>query len=91
MSCCGKKREQSSEIAPNQQNLEVTQNISSMPRLAPKGIVYFEYVGQTGLTVIGPITGRQYRFDSPAAVVAIDERDSPSLTAVPNLRQMKST
>jgi len=53
---------------------------------APRVTFYFEYVGNTGLTVRGPITGRSYRFAGPAQRVAVDGRDAPSLMAVPNLR-----
>lgn len=48
---------------------------------------YFEYVGKTGLTVVGPVTGRRYRFASPGVLLAVDERDSPSMAGVPNLRK----
>jgi hypothetical protein len=46
----------------------------------------FQYVGQTALTAIGPITGRQYRFSYPGAIVEVDPRDRESLSAVPNVR-----
>jgi len=51
--------------------------------------VYFEYVGKTGLTVVGPITGSRYRFDGPGAIVAVDGRDASPVAAVPNLRQVR--
>jgi hypothetical protein len=47
----------------------------------------FEYVGSTGMTVIGPMTGRRYRFDRPGATIAVDRRDAPGVGAVPNVRQ----
>jgi len=46
----------------------------------------FQYVGTTGLTVEGPITGKRYRFAAPGARVAVDGRDAPSVRGVPNLR-----
>jgi hypothetical protein len=46
----------------------------------------FEYVGRTGLTVVGPVSGRRYRFEATGARVAVDTADMPSLTAVPQLR-----
>jgi len=52
--------------------------------------VFFEYVGETGLTVLGPITGRHYRFSAPGARVAVDSRDAPSVMAVPHLRPVRS-
>lgn len=49
--------------------------------------VIFEYVGDTGMTVVGPVTGKRYRFDRPGARVEVDLRDRRPLTAVPRLRQ----
>ncbi len=51
--------------------------------------VRFQYVGQTGLTVTGPITGRRYRFNGPGAAAEVDARDAPGLVAVPNLRRAR--
>jgi hypothetical protein len=48
--------------------------------------VRFEYTGATGLTVRGPITGRNYRFKAPGEHVAVDGRDAPGMMAVPRLR-----
>jgi len=50
----------------------------------------FEYFGATGMTVIGPVTGRSYRFDRPGAKLAVDPRDAPGLGAVPNVRPAQS-
>ena len=52
---------------------------------------YFQYVGKTGLTVMGSRTHRRYRFDSPGAVVAIDSRDKRALAAVPALREVEKS
>ena len=49
--------------------------------------MFFRYVGATGLNVLGPITGRRYRFNAPGAVVAVDQRDAASIAGVPNLRR----
>jgi hypothetical protein len=51
-------------------------------------MAYFQYLGKTGLTVIGPRTRRRYRFDRPGAVVAVDRRDERALAAVSVLRQV---
>ena len=59
-----------------------------VPRSAPAAVgILFEYVGATGMTVIGPATGRRYRFDRPGATVSVDPRDAPALTAVPRVRR----
>jgi len=36
--------------------------------------------------VFGPVTGRRYHFAHPGALLAVDERDGPSMAGVPNLR-----
>jgi hypothetical protein len=41
------------------------------------------------MTVIGPITGKRYRFDGPGSMVEVDLRDRLSLAALPRLRQMQ--
>jgi hypothetical protein len=51
--------------------------------------VFFKYLGLTGMTVIGPGTGKRYRFNGPGSTVEVDLRDRPSLAALPQLRQMK--
>src|SRR6516164_1237660 len=52
--------------------------------------VYFEYVGRTGMTAIGAVTGRRYRFERPGARAAVDPADKPSLAKVPHLKQVLS-
>jgi len=62
------------------------------PRRAEPGApVVFEYVGQTGLTVTGPMTGHRYRFAGPGAKVPVDSRDAASLAAVPNLARPRTS
>jgi hypothetical protein len=50
--------------------------------------VRFSYAGSTALTVLGPATGRRYRFDQPGAVLPVDARDAAALASVPGLRQV---
>ncbi len=52
-------------------------------------LVQFEYCGATGLTAVGPVTGKRYRFERPRARVAVDSRDATAVAAVPHLRQVK--
>ena len=37
--------------------------------------IYFQYNGKTALRVVGPFSGRQYRFERPGAIVAVEYRD----------------
>jgi hypothetical protein len=90
MSCCGKSRVQAASgpripvPTPRPSGIEPRRVVSQVT-------LYFEYVGGTGLTVQGPITGRKYRFSGPGQRVAVDGRDGPSLMAVPNLRSVKGS
>jgi hypothetical protein len=83
MSCCGRQREQfqgTSQIPPRGNDRQ--------RQPLPQPATRFEYVGTTGLTVVGPVTGTRYRFDKPGSRVLIDLRDAPSVAAVPNLRRV---
>ena len=87
MGCCGKKVEQFRAGAPTP-----TGNTARLagPRMIPA--VYeraiFEYLGNTGMTVVGPATGKRYRFERPGDRLEVDLRDRRALAAVPHLRQM---
>ena len=50
--------------------------------------VYFVYVGNTGMTVLGPVSGREYRFDSPGARIEVDARDRILLASIRQLKQV---
>ena len=62
---------------------------SPQPPMALYSSLTFEYIGQTGLTVTGPVTGRRYRFDRAGARVGVDPRDRASIAAIPVLRQVR--
>jgi hypothetical protein len=76
MPCCGSKRTQ------EQQN--------SNPLAENREPLYFQYIGKTGMTVIGRESRLRYRFEHTGAVIAVDARDLAALMAVPNLRQVNS-
>ena len=82
MSCCGKQRMQTPTV------------VGPQPDLARRSVgsdtVFFQYVGTTGLTAWGAVTGRRYRFDTTGAIAAVDARDGRALTAIPHLRQVHS-
>ena len=83
MSCCGKQRGQlwgTSQIP--------TQASGKQRQPLPRPAIRFEYVGKTGLTVQGPVTGKRYRFDNPGSQVLVDPRDVPSMAGVPHLRRV---
>ncbi len=88
MSCCGKKREQFTAVASDRPHSGRPASHSAMPRQMLQSRVFFEYVGRTGLTVIGSSTGNQYRFERTGARLEVDLRDRFAMTGVPNLRQL---
>lgn len=90
MGCCGSKRRESSRGGPRQTAQKSRPGLSTERAGPPRQrrVAYFEYVGTTGLSVIGPVTGRHYRFDGTGVVIAVDVRDEPYLPAVPHLRKL---
>ncbi len=91
MSCCGKNRESlrradqpAGQAAPAAPKPAGPAYVMPAPRE-----VYFQYTGQTSLTVIGPMTRARYVFAHPGAVEAVDSRDAPSFSAVPHLRAVR--
>ncbi len=87
MSCCGQNRQRLSDFDSRRQMVGPS---PVQKRTSSRSLVYFEYVGKTGLTVIGPITGKQYRFPKPGAKIAVDSNDAPLLTTIPRLIQTHS-
>ncbi len=88
--CCGKSRVQyrgtMTSLPPPRHAPPVA---GPQPPMARTPSMTFEYVGQTGLTVRGPVTGRQYRFDRAGSRVGVDPRDRPSIAAIPVLREVR--
>ena len=88
MSCCGSQRKQlrvenQARVSTDTNNAG---NISLPSRTTGFSSVVFQYIGQTGLSVQGPNTGNYYRFSEPGAIVAVDQRDRPSLAVIASLR-----
>ena len=90
MSCCGKAR--AAMGAPAIFAGGTVTSAQAFASAAAPGVrqsrVFFEYVGRTGLTVIGPASGRRYRFERPGARLEVDLKDRRSLAQVPHLRQV---
>jgi len=81
MPCCGGKRKQlhASPISPLG---------PEAARVESRDSVLFEYTGRTALTVLGPVTGKRYRFARPGHEVGVDPRDVPAMAGVPNLKRL---
>jgi hypothetical protein len=88
MSCCGERRAQFNSTNINYQAHNPAVSIGGQLPVSRQTLVCFEYVGKTGLTVLGPVSGKRYRFEYQGARVLVDPGDRPSLASVPNLRQI---
>ena len=82
MSCCGSARQ---GLGAAMGSSVAVAAAATPPR---RTTIEFEYIGQTGLTVHGPASGRRYRFEGNGASLIIDPRDRPALARVPTLRQL---
>jgi len=51
--------------------------------------VAFVNIGNAGVTVRGPISGIEYRFDRPGSRIDVDPRDRVLLASIRQLRQAK--
>ena len=87
MLCCGGKRSQFHQGVPNRRTGE-SANYAVRVHVPLRPTAYFQYIGPTGLTVAGPVTGARYRFDRTGATVAVDYRDAPSFVGIPHLRRL---
>ena len=87
--CCGKNR-----TAVSQTRVSSTgRTVLTSPAFATKqrsSSAYFEYIGKTAMTVIGPVSGTTYRFAATGGRVTVDLRDCAHLAAVPNLVRVRS-
>ena len=88
MPCCGDRRQKFHGTTPTSRPPESAETTLSQSPLQRYSTVYFEYLGTTGLTVVGSTTRKRYRFDGHGAIIAVDLRDRLSLSAVPKLRQV---
>ena len=88
--CCGRSRAQFLTRTPRLPPPRVaTQTVGPPPQFARYPGMTFEYIGLSGLTVTGPVTGRRYRFDRPGTRVEVDRRDRASIAAIPLLRPVR--
>ena len=82
MACCGQARSNAANGTAAGGN-QVAGGVRRTPLPSPSHI--FEYVGETGMTVVGSGTGRTYRFANPGARQQVDLRDVRSFAAVPKM------
>ena len=82
---CGKKRNEF--IQQTNSSFKQNQNINIQPANAQSATM-FKYTGNSGLTVIGNITRRNYRFNFPGDVQFIEPADVAGMLTVPVLRRI---
>jgi hypothetical protein len=85
MPCCGQARRQ---LAPARSQSQAESQRAGADRAKLQFEIAFEYTGRTGLTVIGSVSGRRYRFEKTGSRVVVDPRDRPGLSMIPKLRQV---
>lgn len=81
---CGNKRSAFSKEAH-------TDSVNTKMKTAaqtPSVSASFEYIGKTALTIIGNVTGTQYRFNYTGNRQNIDHRDIPGIMSIPVLKKV---
>lgn len=82
--CCGRGRTTTAVGIPNR--IATNRMVANPAPITPQSGPAFEYIGRTALTVVGPITGANYRFERPGSRLRVDPRDRQGLLQVPVLR-----
>ncbi len=83
MSCCGNKREEFLQL-----NSSANKNTYIPTKIFDD--VWFEYTGETALTIKGNISRNVYRFSSKGDTQLIDYRDASSMMAINMLKRKGS-
>jgi hypothetical protein len=86
MACCGRQRQRFYETQSREQPAVKRSPQSFEARDRRYAGVLFQYIGKTGLTAIGPRSGRQYRFLGHNSVLSVDPIDRRALMNVPKLK-----
>ena len=87
MSCCGKSRAAAVAAIRAAAESSGTRHSGVGAMNATRG-THFEYRGGSSITVVGQVTGYQYRFVGYGARLVVDPRDYASLASVPHLREV---
>jgi hypothetical protein len=83
MSCCG--RSTTAGVARGSTGAGPSRLAASIAPLA----AYFRCTGQSTVTIVGPVSGKMYRFPSSGQIVAVDARDAMSLSRVPHIQTVR--
>lgn len=91
---CGKKRQSLKQASTNtavkstQNTVSRQQPVRLLQTMLPKKIVNFQYTGNTALSITGSITRKNYRFNFPGDIQAIDYNDASAMLGVPVLKKI---
>lgn len=85
MSCCGKKREEYTGSF-----YSGSSGTTSLRSQRVYEDIYFEYVGETALTVRGSVSGRTYRFHTKGERQIVDDKDVGGMMAIGVLKRVSS-
>ena len=85
MACCGGKR---LSAGAGQSGSTVRAAPARPSEIQRSGVAYFQYVGQGGIIVTGPVTGNRYRFEANGSIAAVALADRAAVAAVARLRQV---
>jgi len=88
---CGNKRNSFSQQQKNEtpkSNVQKSNVQKSLNSNMPN--TNFEYTGKTALTVVGNVTGKNYRFSRTGDVQNVDHRDAPGMKMIPVLKKIYS-
>jgi hypothetical protein len=82
--CCGKGRAQLN--TRRNQPGSIPPYVAAPDPQQPR--VSFVYLGNTAMTVTGPVSGLEYRFSQPGSRLEVDARDRILLASIRQLRQV---
>ena len=73
---------------PNEQSTRKEEISSSIQPSLTQTPLLFQYTGGSKLTIKGLLSGKNYDFATPGAVLEVDPRDRTILSAMPKIRQI---
>ncbi len=82
---CGKKR---TEFKQQQKTLNTIVQGKAQPVAQQKNTVLFKYTGNSGLTITGSITRKNYRFNFSGDVQPVELIDASAMNNIPVLKRV---
>ena len=82
---CGKKR---TELKQQPKAFNMNIKTQTQPVVQQSNTVLFKYTGNTGLTITGSVTRKNYRFNFPGDVQPIAISDANGMSNIPVLQRV---